>query len=184
MTSRFVPGSLPVTVLLLHETGGDENDLLPVGRALVPGAALLSPRLSGTHAEDLAQWIGATAQQYGLDPAKIYALGYSSGADLAIATMLFQPGVIAGGLLLRPTRVVAPEPLPNLKGAPILIVAGKSDTAISPSDAEALARLLTQAGAAVDFALNDASHDLTPQDFGLGKKWFGQWLITAASELR
>ena len=180
MTSRFVPGRLPVTVLLLHEAGGDENDLLPVGRALVPGSALLSPRLADTHAEDLVKWIGVAAQQYSLDPARIYALGYSSGADLAIATMLLHPGVIAGGLLLRPTRIIMPDPVPDLSGAPILIVAGKDDTRTPPSEAEALGRLLTHAGSSVDFALNDAGHELTPQDFALGKKWFGQLLATAA----
>jgi predicted esterase len=179
-----VPGKLPVTVLLLHETGGDENDLLPVGRALVPGAALLSPRVTAVGVDELAQWIGAAAQQHSLDPAKIYSLGYSSGADLAIAIMLQHPGVIAGGLLLRPTRATAPDTLPDLNNAPILIVAGKSDTIIPPGESEALARLLTHAGAAVDFALQDAGHDLTPQDFALGKKWFGHCLATAASEPR
>ncbi len=181
MTSRFVPGRLPVTLLLLHETGGDENDLLPIGRALVPGAALLSPRLAATRAEDLAKWIGTSAQEHSLDSAKIYALGYSDGADLAIATLLLHPGVIAGGVLLRPTRVAMPDPVPNLNNTPILIVAGKGDTRTPPSESEAIARMLTHAGAAVDFAVQeDADHHLTPHDFALGKKWFAQLLTMPA----
>ena len=177
---RYVPGKLPVTLLLLHENGADENDLLPIGRALLPGAALLSPRLTTTSAEDLTQWIAAARHQYSLDPAKIYALGYAEGADLAIAIMLLHPGVIAGGLLLRPTQVTPPDPLPNLNQAPILIVAGKGDTRTPPSESEAMARLLTHAGAAVDFSVQEeADHHLTPHDFALGKKWFAQQFTTA-----
>ena len=180
VSHQFVPGRLPVTLLLLHETGGDENDLLPVGRALAPGAALLSPRLAATRAEELAKWIGVAAQEHSLDPAKIYALGYSDGADLAIATLLLHPGVIAGGVLLRPTRMFRPDPLTNLNNTPILIVAGVGDTRTPPSESEAIARLLTQAGAAVDFAVQeDADHHLTPHDFALGKKWFAQQITGA-----
>ena len=178
---RYVPGRLPVTLLLLHENGADENDLLPIGRALMPGAALLSPRLAAVDVAELANWIAAARHQYSLDPTKIYALGYADGADLAIAIMLQHPAVIAGGLLLRPTRATAPDPLPNLNNAPILIIAGKGDTRTPPGESEAMAKLLTHAGAAVDFAIQEeADHRLTPQDFALGKKWFAQALLMAA----
>jgi predicted esterase len=199
---QFVPGKLPFTVLLLHGTGGDENDLLPVGRGLAPGAALLSPRgkveehgalrffarsAPGVfdeneirqRAAELAEWIGLAVKQYSLDAARLYALGYSNGANIAMAVMLLHPGVIAGGALLRPMKVIEPEPLPDLNGAPILIVAGKNDMMMPPREAEGLARLLTGAGAAVDFAMQDAGHDLTPQDFALGKRWFAQLITTA-----
>jgi predicted esterase len=73
-----------------------------------------------------------------------------------------------------------PDPLPNLYSAPVLIVAGKGDTRTPPSESEAIARLLTHAGAAVDFAVQeDADHHLTPHDFALGKKWFAQQLTGA-----
>jgi predicted esterase len=172
---RYVPGSLPFTVLALHETGGDENDLLPVARALFPGAAILSPRLGN---DGLAEWIVAAAAKYELDPTRVYALGYSTGANAAVSVMLGYPGLIAGGVLLRPTNVTAPEPLPDLNASPILIVAGQHDITIPPRESERIARLLTEAGAQVDFAVNDANHHLTPQDFSLGKKWFAQ--LTAA----
>ncbi len=204
---QFVPGRLPVTVLLLHGTGGDENDLLPVGRALAPGAALLSPRgkvaEQGANrffarkapgvfdeneirrrAEEMVEWIAVAVKQYSLDPAKVYALGYSNGANIAMAVMLLHPGVIAGAVLLRPMKIIEPAPLPELGGAPVLIVAGKSDMLMPPREAEALTRLLTNAGAAVDFAMQDAGHDLTPQDFALGKKWFTQLFTAADRELR
>ncbi len=192
---RAVPGKPSTTILVLHGTGGDEHDLLPVGRALVPGAGLLSPRgrvveaganrffsrvSAGvfdqdeirTRAAELAAWIGDAVRQYDLDPARLYALGYSNGANMAAATILLHPGSIAGGVLLRPMPVIRPEPLPELNGAPVLIVAGQRDDTTSPEDATRLARLLTDAGAAVDLAMQNAGHDLTPQDFAIGKQWF------------
>ena len=188
---KFVPGKLPVTVLLLHGSGGDENDLVPVARALVPGAAFLSPRgkvleqglrrfflLDRSDVKErtaeLAEWIGEAAQEYGIDPARMYALGYSNGANIAAALMLLYPVSIAGACLFRSTGTVSPEALPSLEGAPVLISAGQSDHLITVEDAEALARLLTSAGARVDLAIQNAGHDLTPADFSLAKQWFSK----------
>src|SRR5947209_4577653 len=105
---QFVPGRLPATLLLLHGTGGDENDLIPIGKALAPGAALLSPRgkvlengaprffsraAPGVfdeneirqRAAELVDWIGSASEQYGIDKARLYALGYSNGANIAVS---------------------------------------------------------------------------------------------------
>jgi predicted esterase len=192
---KFLPGRLPVTVLLLHGSGGDENDLLPVARALAPGAAFLSPRgkvmdqglrrffaldRSDLHerAAELAEWVGEAAKQYRIDPARLYALGYSNGANIAAALMLLHPGSMAGACLLRSRAMVGaeafPDGLPSLEGAPVLISAGQSDHLITPGDAEALAKLLTDAGARVDLAIQNAGHDLTPADFSLAKQWFSK----------
>jgi phospholipase/carboxylesterase len=176
---RFIPGRLPVTLLLLHGEGGDENDLIPVGRALLPGAAILSPRIEGD-ATGIAEWIPGAAKQYGIDAAMIYVLWYAGGADIAVATMLQRPGIIAGGVLLRPRFLAETADGPDLAGAPILIVAGEQDRMAPARDAERLAMLLSQAGAAVDFALQEAGHDLTPQDFAMGKEWFAQLAATRA----
>ncbi len=188
---KFVPGRLPVTVLLLHGSGGDENDLLPVARAIAPGAAFLSPRgrvmdrglvrffaLDKSdvreRAAELAEWIGEAAAKYEIDPARLFALGYSNGANVAGALMLLHPGAIAGACLLRARRVVEPEVLPALAGAPVLISAGQHDELIPAEGAQELAELLTHAGARVDLAMQNAGHDLTPADFSLAKQWFGR----------
>jgi predicted esterase len=188
---KFVPGRLPVTVLLLHGSGGDENDLLPVARALAPGAAFLSPRGKVVdqglrrffmldrsdvkeRAAELAEWIGEAVKQYQIDPARLYALGYSNGANIAAALMLLHPGSIAGACLLRSRAMVNPESLPSLAGAPVLISAGQSDHLITPKEGEELAKLLTSAGARVDLAIQNAGHDLTPADFSLVKQWFSK----------
>lgn len=186
---QFVPGNSPISVLLLHGSGGDENDLLPVARALAPGATMLSPRgriidqglvrffkLDRSDVRDraaeLAEWIAETATQQNIDSARLYALGYSNGANMAGALMLLHPGLIAGACLLRARAVVQPEKLPSLEGAPVLISAGQHDQLIPPENAEALAGLLSQAGARVDLAIQNAGHDLTPADFSLAKQWF------------
>ena len=115
---KFAPGRLPVTVLLLHGSGGDENDLLPVARAIAPGAAFLSPRgrvmdrgllrffaLDKSdvkeRAGELAEWIAEAAAKYEIDAARLFALGYSNGANTAAAVMLLYPGAIAGAWLPR-----------------------------------------------------------------------------------
>lgn len=190
---QFVPGRLPATVLLLHGSGGDENDLLPVARALAPGAALLSPRGKVVdrgmvrffkvdrsdvkeRAAELAEWIGVAAKEHGFDPARLYAFGYSNGANMAAALMLLHPGAIAGACLLRTRAAAQPEVLPALGGAQVLISAGQHDELIPCPEAEALAELLTQAGARVDLAVQNAGHDLTPADFSLAKQWFAKVL--------
>ena len=194
---RFVPGTAPLTLLAMHGTGGDENDLLDVCRAIAPGAAVLSPRGQAVEnglfkffarlapgvfdeheirqrAAELAQWIAAASLQYGIDASRIHAFGYSNGANMAVATMLLHPGIIAGGVMLRPRLVLQPDPLPDLAGAPLLLAAGASDPAIPLSEFEALGRLLSKAGAAIDMAVAESGHDLTPQDFAMAKRWFAQ----------
>src|ERR1700733_7217603 len=128
---KLVPGRLPVTVLLLHGSGGDENDLLPVARAIAPGAAFLSARgrvmdrglvrffaLDKSdvkeRAAELAAWIAEAVAKYQIDSARLFALGYSNGANMAAALMLLHPGIIAGACLLRARAAVEPEVLPAL----------------------------------------------------------------------
>src|SRR5271154_5800876 len=122
---QFIAGTAPCTVLLLHGTGGDETDLVPIGKSLAPGANLLSPRgrvlengaprffrrLSHgvfdvedvkLRAAELAEFIADSSVKYHFDAARVYVLGYSNGANIAQALMLLHPGVLAGGGLLRP----------------------------------------------------------------------------------
>lgn len=190
---RFVPGRLPATVLLLHGSGGDENDLIPIGSGLAPGAALLSPlgkvvqngarrffSMPGPQGFDpaevrdrvneLADWLASMP----VDPKTLYALGFSNGANMAAALMLLRPGAIAGACLFRARAALSPDPLPDLNGAPVLISAGQHDPVIPASGAQHLAQLLTDAGAHVDLVIQNADHDLTPADFSLAKQWFAK----------
>jgi phospholipase/carboxylesterase len=171
---KFVPSSgAGSTVLLLHEEGANENDLIPIGRAVAKGSALLSPRLrvSPDIAAELAGFVVQSAGQYGFDLSKVYGLGYSSGADLAAGLMLLHPEVLAGAILLRGRLLLRPEALPEFHETPVLILAGQHDPIVRPEDTEHMARSLTSAGGAVEVHWMNEGHDLCPEDFQAAAKW-------------
>lgn len=194
---RYLPGApgLPV-LLLLHGTGGDESDLLPLGEALLPGAARLSvrgkvlengmPRFFRRLAEgvfdledlrrrthELADFVVAAGQVYGWTGRKPVAVGFSNGANIAAATLLLRPGTLGGGLLIRPMVPLVPETLPDLAGIPVQINAGQVDPLIAPPQSEALAKLLGDAGATVKLQWIAGGHALTREDVDIGREWFG-----------
>jgi predicted esterase len=191
----FKPAQTPgaPTLLLLHGTGGDEHDMLPLG-GLAPGAALLSPRgkvlehgmprffrrlAEGVfdvedlkfRANELADFIGAAAARYGFDPARVIALGYSNGANIASAIMLLRPGVLRRGVLLRAMVPLEPQPLPSIDGTRVLISNCRMDPIVSPDETERLAKLLQRAGADVEVHWQPAGHQLMPGDFAVAKTW-------------
>jgi predicted esterase len=196
---RFVPGSRPgaAPVVLLHGTGGNENDLLPLGQALAPGAPLLSPRgkvlengmprFFRRHAEgvfdlddlrrrasELARFIGEARGRYDLGEVTPVALGFSNGANIAAALLLLHPGTLSGGLLLRAMVPLVPDPLPPLQDVRVLIAAGRQDPIVSPEQSQALADLLARAGADVTMHWSQAGHNLTPDDLQAGSRWLAE----------
>jgi len=192
---RFVPGERAGArpLLLLHGTGGNEDDLLPLGRMVAPGAPLLSPRgkvlehgmprffrrlAEGVFDEDdvraraheLADFVGAARAHYGI--AAPVALGYSNGANIAAAMMLLHPEALAGGVLLRATVPLAkPEPKEGLAGQPVLIVSGASDPIAAPANAARLEAMLEAAGAQVDHRVLASGHELSQADVNLARDW-------------
>jgi phospholipase/carboxylesterase len=193
-THRFVPGTDPAAppLLLLHGTGGNEDDLLPLGEALSPGSARLSPRgqvlengmprffrrlaegvfdLDDLRARtgQLAEFVDGARREYGI-PAPI-AVGFSNGANIAAALLLLRPGTLSGGLLLRPMVPLVPDPLPRLDHIPVQIVAGRTDPIVPPTLTEELASLLRRSGADVDIEWLPGGHGLARQDLEIGKRW-------------
>ncbi len=190
MIHKFVPKTTrDLTLLLLHGTGGDENDLLPIGRAVAPGAALLSPRgnvlengaprffrrlAAGVfdeadihlRAKELTEFVS------GFDANNLWALGYSNGANIAAALMLLHPEILKGAVLLRPMTPLKPDLLPDLSGTHVLIQAGVEDVMTTPENTKDLARLLSNCGAKVEVRWMDAGHDLGPGDFQAAKEFF------------
>lgn len=193
----FTPAPQPgaPTLLLLHGTGGDEHDMLPLG-GLLPGANLLSPRgrvlergmprffrrlAEGVfdvedvqrRAHELADFVAAAAARYTFDPSRVVALGFSNGANIAAAVLLARPGVLAGAVLLRATVPFEPDAAaaPQLAGTRVLISNGDRDPMVPAANTEQLARLLQRAGADVEVHWQSAGHELMPADFGVAKTW-------------
>jgi len=191
---RFEPAqySDAPALLLLHGTGGDENDLLALGRAVAPGAALLSPRgqvlengmprffrrlAEGVFDEDdirrradeLANFVDEARSRYNLPPP--VALGYSNGANIAAAVMLLRPQTLSGGILLRAMVPLRQPPKPDLSGKSVLVVSGTQDPIISAANAATLVGQLREAGAAVDHRLLPAGHNLSNADLNAASQW-------------
>jgi predicted esterase len=194
------PGGPPETLLLLHGTGGNENDLLPIGRAIAPGAALLAPRgpvlehgmarffrrlAEGVfdvedlieRAHQLADFVRSAAARYGFDADRTVAVGFSNGANIAAAVLLLDPEVLAGAVLLRPMVPFVPEGLPALAGRPVLLAAGRNDPVVTAAQTEALAGMLRQAGARVTLHWAPVGHTLDRSDLAAAAAW---WSARAA----
>jgi len=196
---RFVPAregveGAGIVLLLLHGTGGDENDLLQLGEMISHGAAILSPRgrvLEGTaprffrrlregvfdvpdlkaRATELAEFIGAARVAYELGDRPIVAVGFSNGANIAGALLLAHGPVLQGAVLLRPMLPYEPESPPRVKDTPVLIAAGESDPFGTPEQMERLREVLAGGGARVTLHLATAGHHLTQGDVSVVRTW-------------
>jgi phospholipase/carboxylesterase len=191
---QFVPGSSDRTLLILHGTGGNEHDLLPLGHELDPLAALLSPRGQVSEnghprffrrlaegvfdledlkrrTDDLADFIEEAARHYQFDLNKLVAVGYSNGANIAASVLLQRPGILRTAVLLRAMVPFVPEKLPDLSGVRVWIAGGKQDMIIAPAETQRLADLLSGAGADVTVRFFDAGHGLTNTELVLAHRW-------------
>lgn len=194
---RFEPGvaSSLDTLLLLHGTGGDEQDLLPVGAAIAPGASLLSPRgqvlehgmprffrrlaegvfdLPDLHARTtrLVEFITAATGEYGFDPTRLHAVGFSNGANIAASLLLSYPRTLASAILLRPMVPFEPDIIPSLAGRPVFIAAGEDDPIVPRANSERLADLLRRAGAEVEVTWSGGGHGLGRADLEACTAWW------------
>ena len=191
---RFIPAvqdGLP-PLLLLHGTGGDENDLLPLGQELLPGAALLSPRgkvmehgmprffrrlAEGVfdledlkvRTAELAAFIASARRAYGL-PAPV-AVGFSNGANIAASLLLSQPEALSGAVLLRAMLPFEPALPPNLTAKPVLLLSGSSDQMISAASTQRLVEVLQTSGADLEYKTLPTGHGLTRNDLFLATQW-------------
>jgi phospholipase/carboxylesterase len=195
---RFAPSTGDArTLLMLHGTGGDENDLPSLGKQLAPAAALLSPRgkvlengmprffrrlregvfdiedlIARTHA--LADFIAAAAGVYGFDATKVIAVGFSNGANIAASMLLLRPEALAGAILLRAMVPLEPEIVPNLHGKRVLIVSGTHDPIVPRNQPAKLAAMLQNAGATVQSLAIPGDHGLTQADIDAATRWLAE----------
>ncbi|MET4255580.1 phospholipase/carboxylesterase [Bradyrhizobium sp. S3.12.5] len=192
-------GSPPL--LLLHGTGGDENDLLGLGEMIAPGSALLSPRgrvlehgmprffrrlAEGVFDEEdvrrraleLGEFVADARKQYGIGAP--VAVGFSNGANIAAALLLLKPDVLAGAILLRAMVPLSDPPKANLAGKPVLLLSGQSDPIVPATNSARLAAQLSEAGARVEHKVLPAGHQLSQADVTLARSWIGSVEAKAA----
>jgi predicted esterase len=191
---EFVAGSSKRTLLLLHGTGGNERDLIPLGRELDPRAALLSPRgkvlengmprffrrlAEGVfdledlkkRTNELANFVAAAAQHYGFAGDRVVAVGYSNGANIAASMLLLRPEVLSAAILFRAMVPLVPETQPNLSSLRVWIGGGKFDPIVPASETRQLVELMRDAGADVTLRHFRAGHELTSADVECAREW-------------
>lgn len=194
---RFVAGQNQTTapLLLLHGSGGDEHDLIPLAERIAPGRTLLSPRGKVNEhgitrffrrsadgdwdiddfkqrTTELAGFVSRACAAYRIE--KPMALGYSNGANIAWSLLLRDPGLLKGAILLRAMLPHDPRPLPDLRGMPILLIAATHDELIPVERAGLLAALLGEAGADVTYEVLPAAHGVTGEDIALASEWLAR----------
>lgn len=166
------PGAAGPPLLLLHGTGGNERDLLPLRNLLSPGAAVLSPRglvlengmprffrrLSegvfdeedlALRADELAAFVRGASDQHSLAARSLVAVGFSNGANIASAMLLRHPDLLRGALLMAAMPPYTSPPDVDLKGLPVIVSNGTRDPMISYEEAMRLERQLRERGAEV-----------------------------------
>ena len=193
---RFDKGEgAEVTLLVLHGTGGNEDDLMPLARSIAPNAHLLSPRgkilengaprffrrlapgvfdiddlTVRTH--ELADFVQNAGSAYEIDATRVFALGYSNGANIAAALLLLRPELLGGAMLLKAMPPLTPEHEPDLSDVLVFIAGGRTDQMIAPAATDELVNLLIRCGAGVTIHWEPGGHEITPNDVAAVSAWF------------
>lgn len=194
------------TLLLLHGTGGNEHDLLAIGKMIHPQAGLLSPRgqvlehgmprffrrlAEGVfdlddlrrRTEDMANFVSSASKAYNFDPSKVIAVGYSNGANIAASLMLLRPTILAGAILFHAMVPLVPDHLPDLGRVPVFMGAGEYDALIPRRETERLATLLQQAGAVVELFWQPSGHGLNQNEIDAATNWLSHVQRVAPNQI-
>lgn len=193
---RFEKATAPNApcVLLLHGTGGDENSLLALGKAIAPGAALLSPRGKviqqgmarffrrlaegefdqkdlAAQTRDLAEFVEHASAVYDLTADKLVAAGFSNGANMASSLLLRFPKTLAGAILIRGMVPFVPDETMDLKRKPVLLLGGVEDPIVGTDEVGELANVFRAANAEITLHWETAGHSLSQGDVLMAFDW-------------
>ena len=196
---RFIPPDSnakesELTLLLLHGTGGNEDDLIPLGKELAPNASILSvrgkvlengmPRFfrrleEGVfdiedlkiRTDELAEFIVKSSSAYMFDSESVIAVGYSNGANIAASLLLRRPEILAGAILFRAMVPFIPTVMPDLSKKSIILLEGLYDPIVSKAEAESLLKILTKTQSSVTLKWQNSGHNLTQEDIVAAKNW-------------
>jgi len=182
------------TLLLLHGTGGSEEDMIPLGQQIAPEAAILSPR--GKVLEngmprffirlsegvfdledlkfrtyELADFVEQASRIYRFNLQHVIAVGYSNGANIAASELLLRPEIISAAILFRAMVPLVPATLPDLTNKYIFMSSGLYDPIVPKQEAERLFGLFKKAGAKVSLNWQDSGHELTMKEVQNAEEW-------------
>jgi phospholipase/carboxylesterase len=195
------------TFLLLHGTGGNEQDLIPLVYEIDKSAAILSPRgkvlENGTtprffrrlaegvfdiedlkfRTNELADFVNDASKTYDFDLQHVIAIGYSNGANIAASMLLLRPEILSSAILFRAMVPLVPEILPDLSNKHIFMSSGLYDPIVSRQNAEKLFGLFKNAGANVSLSWQESGHELTMEEVRKAKEWLLQYSTSHSSFL-
>ena len=184
-----------LNLLLLHGTGGDENDLISIAKMLeIKNTSILSPRgkvlengmprffrrlAEGVfdiedlkfRTNELADFMQKASKTYTFDLNRTMAIGYSNGANIAASILLLRPEILSSAILFRPMIPLVPDTLPNLSSKHVLISAGLHDPIVPRYQTEDLFDLLKEARAKASIQWQNSGHELTQRDIKAAKDW-------------
>jgi phospholipase/carboxylesterase len=196
---RATEGKTFTTFLLLHGTGGNEQDLIPLAYELDKSAAILGPRgkvlengitprffrrlAEGVfdledlkfRTNELADFVIDASKTYNFDLQHVIAVGYSNGANIAASMLLLRPEVLSSAILFRAMVPLVPQTLPNLSDKRIFISSGLYDPIVSRQEAEKLFGLFKNAGADISLNWQESGHELTVGEIRKAKEWLLQY---------
>jgi phospholipase/carboxylesterase len=194
-------GEAFTTFLLIHGTGGNEQDLIPLAYELDKRAAILSPRgkvlengiaprffrrlAEGIfdiedlkfRTNELADFVIAAPGSYNLDLQHVIAVGYSNGANIAASMLLLRPEILSSAILFRAMVPLVPQTLPNLSDKHIFMSSGLHDPVVSRQETDSLFGLFKKAGANITLNWQESGPDLTMEEIRKAR----QWLVQSAS---
>ncbi|QHZ47302.1 alpha/beta hydrolase [Bacillus sp. NSP9.1] len=195
MNHIFERGQSDVTLLLLHGTGGNEHDLLPIGRMIDPHANLLGvrgkvlengmPRFFKrlregvfdendliARTDELKTFLDQAAEELEFDRNQVVAVGYSNGANIAASLLFLHEHVLKGAVLHHPMVPLRNRKLPDMAGIPVFIGAGQTDPLCPPQESDELAGYFKNAGADVELHWEEGGHQLTHREIEQAKNWY------------
>jgi phospholipase/carboxylesterase len=185
------------TLLLLHGTGGNERDLLPLAEMIAPHASVIGVRGNVSEngmprffrrlqegvfdeedlifrTKELNEFITIMADKYGFHREHVVAVGYSNGANIAASLLYHYPKSLHGAILFHAMVPLRGVKLPDLSCTPVFIGAGKQDPLIPPKETKELAEELRYANAEVTEYWTDGGHQLTRDEVDQAQLWFNK----------
>jgi phospholipase/carboxylesterase len=200
---RKIEGKAFTTFLLLHGTGGNEQDLIPLAYELDKRAAILSPRgkvlengitprffrrlAEGVfdledlkfRTNELADFVIDASKTYDFDLQHVISVGYSNGANIASSVLLLRPEILSSAILFRAMVPLVPQTLPDLSDKRIFMSSGLYDPIVSRQEADRLFDLFKKVGANISVSWQESGHELTMDEIRKAR----EWLVHSASSV-